>query len=168
MQKHTKHGIIKLYKFKSPDYMFSVIVKAIIVALCAYITFSCVNMITNKKIKVAASKELMETGNMLAQEILENSNIMTQYMIYLENHKDIAEDAKKRILTTVVTDYIAKSEYTYDTSDPAYSQVINILYENMKAEIRLQKKKWKLLLKLWKQLLKIMKRTTIKRRKIRL
>lgn len=51
--------------------MFSVIVKAIIVALCAYITFSCVNMITNKKIKVAASKELMETGNMLAQEILE-------------------------------------------------------------------------------------------------
>ena len=46
----------------------------------------------------------METGNMLAQEILENSNIMTQYMIYLENHKDIAEDAKKRILTTVVTD----------------------------------------------------------------
>ena len=95
MQKHTKHGIIKLYKFKSPDYMFSVIVKAIIVALCAYITFSCVNMITNKKIKVAASKELMETGNMLAQEILENSNIMTQYMIYLENHKDIAEDAKK-------------------------------------------------------------------------
>lgn len=39
VQKHTKHGIIKLYKFKSPDYMFSVIVKAIIVALCAYITF---------------------------------------------------------------------------------------------------------------------------------
>ena len=140
MQKHTKHGIIKLYKFKSPDYMFSVIVKAIIVALCAYITFSCVNMITNKKIKVAASKELMETGNMLAQEILENSNIMTQYMIYLENHKDIAEDAKKRILTTVVTDYIAKSEYTYDTSDPAYSQVINILYENMKAENQIAKK----------------------------
>ena len=58
--------------------MFSVIVKAIIVTLCAYITFSCVNMITNKKIKVATSKELMETGNMLAQEILENSNIMTQ------------------------------------------------------------------------------------------
>ena len=140
VQKHTKHGIIKLYKFKSPDYMFSVIVKAIIVALCAYITFSCVNMITNKKIKVAASKELMETGNMLAQEILENSNIMTQYMIYLENHKDIAEDAKKRILTTVVTDYIAKSEYTYDTSDPAYSQVINILYENMKAENQIAKK----------------------------
>lgn len=168
VQKHTKHGIIKLYKFKSPDYMFSVIVKAIIVALCAYITFSCANMITNKKIKVVASKELMETGNMLAQEILENSNIMTQYMIYLENHKDIAEDAKKRILTTVVTDYIAKSEYTYDTSDPAYSQVINILYENMKAENQIAKKKWKLLLNLWKQLLKIMKRTTIKRRKIRL
>ena len=61
-------------------------------------------------------------------------------MIYLENHKDIAEDAKKRILTTVVTDYIAKSEYTYDTSDPAYSQVINILYENMKAENQIAKK----------------------------
>ena len=49
VQKHTKHGIIKLYKFKSPDYMFSVIVKAIIVVLCAYITFSCVNMITNNR-----------------------------------------------------------------------------------------------------------------------
>lgn len=56
----------------------------------------------------------------------------------------------------------SKSEYTYDTSDPAYSQVINILYENMKAENQIAKKKWKLLLNLWKQLLKIMKRTTIK------
>ena len=82
----------------------------------------------------------METGKYACSGDLENSNIMTQYMIYLENHKDIAEDAKKRILTTVVTDYIAKSEYTYDTSDPAYSQVINILYENMKAENQIAKK----------------------------
>ena len=73
--------------------MFSVIVKAIIVALCAYITFSCLNKITNKKIKVATSKELMETGNMLAQEILEKSNIMTQNQIYMENNKQIEEDA---------------------------------------------------------------------------
>lgn len=141
VQKHTKRGIIKLYKLKSPDYMFSVVVKSMIIALCVYITFSCINMIKNKETKALVSKELEETGNVLAQEILENSNIMTQYMIYLENHKNIGEDAKKRILTTVVTDYIAKSEYTYDTSDPAYNQVINVLYENMKAEKQVTAKK---------------------------
>ena len=86
-------------------------------------------------------------------------------MIYLENHKDIAEDAKKRILTTVVTDYIAKSEYTYDTSDPAYSQVINILYENMKAENQIAKKEVETTAKTCgKQLLKIMKKNNNKKK----
>lgn len=30
----------------------------------------------------------------------------------------------------MVTDYLKHSEYTYDTSDPGYSQVINLIYEN--------------------------------------
>ena len=61
--------------------MFSVIVKAIIVALCAYITFSCVNMITNKKIKVAASKELMETGNVQVYKRKNNSYISRSFLL---------------------------------------------------------------------------------------
>lgn len=132
MVKNTKRGFLKLYKFRSPDYVFGFFVKISVVVLCVYISFLCINMITDKKTKGAMVNQAEKGGSMLVSEILENSNIMTKYMIYLENHKNISETAKKQLLTSVVTDYIAKSEYTYNTDDPGYNEIIDVLYKNMK------------------------------------
>lgn len=59
----------------------------------------------------------MQTANFLVGEIIENTSILTQYMIYMENHGDLSEEMKKQILESVVTEYINGSEYSYDTND---------------------------------------------------
>jgi stage II sporulation protein P len=51
-------------------------------------------------------------------------------MLYVENHDSISDAAKKELLNQIVSEYMLHSEYTYDTSDPGYEQVINLIYES--------------------------------------
>ena len=54
-------------------------------------------------------------------------------MIYMENHGDLSEEMKKQILESVVTEYINGSEYSYDTNDPGYKQVVQLIYDKVNA-----------------------------------
>lgn len=111
--------------------LFSLITKVAIVFLCVYIGIRSISMITTKDAKEAMSHAVSDTSKVIAREIVENSSIITQYMLYVENHGEISDEIKKSLLSSVVTDYIKHSEYTYDTSDPGFSEVINLIYENI-------------------------------------
>ncbi|MFQ9514923.1 MAG: stage II sporulation protein P [Eubacterium sp.] len=127
-------GGIHYNRIKVPETLLGLFIKGIIVFLCIYIAARCINLIGSDSSKQAVTTAVNDTTKVIAKEIVENSSIMTQYMLYVENHGSISEEAKKKLLTTVVTDYIKHSEYTYDTTDPGYSQVINLIYENMNAK----------------------------------
>jgi len=104
--------------------------KGIIIILCLYIAIKCVNLITGDRAKEVSSQVISDTSKMLAKEIVENGSVMSRYMLYIENHGSMTEAAKKEVLDQIVSDYINHSEYTYDTSDPGYQQVVNLIYEN--------------------------------------
>lgn len=106
------------------------VMKGIIIILCLYIAIKCVNLITGDRAKEASSQVISDTSKMLAKEIVENGSVMSRYMLYVENHGSMTEAAKKEVLDQIVSDYINHSEYTYDTSDPGYQQVVNLIYEN--------------------------------------
>ncbi len=106
------------------------VMKGIIIILCLYIAIKCVNLITGDRAKEASSQVISDTSKMLAKEIVENGSVMSRYMLYIENHGSMTEAAKKEVLDQIVSDYINHSEYTYDTSDPGYQQVVNLIYEN--------------------------------------
>lgn len=106
------------------------VMKGIIIILCLYIAIKCVNLITGDRAKEASSQVISDTSKMLAKEIVENGSVMSRYMLYIENHGSMTEEAKKEVLDQIVSDYINHSEYTYDTSDPGYQQVVNLIYEN--------------------------------------
>lgn len=106
------------------------VMKGIIIILCLYIAIKCVNLITGDKAKEVGSQVISDTSKMLAKEIVENGSVMSRYMLYVENHDSMTEAAKKEVLNQIVSDYMNHSEYTYDTSDPGYNQVINLIYEN--------------------------------------
>ncbi len=107
----------------------------IIVVLCIYVASRCIGIITKdkaeKKEESKAVEIIQNSSKMLAKEIIENSSVINQYMVYIENHASTAEVTKKKILASVVKEYISHSEYTYDTSDPAYEQVVDLIYENV-------------------------------------
>lgn len=106
------------------------VMKGIIIILCLYIAIKCVNLITVDRAKEVSSQVISDTSKMLAKEIVENGSVMSRYMLYIENHGSMTEAAKKEVLDQIVSDYINHSEYTYDTSDPGYQQVVNLIYEN--------------------------------------
>ena len=106
------------------------VMKGIIIILCLYIAIKCVNLITGDRAKEASSQVISDTSKMLAKEIVENGSVMSRYMLYIENRGSMTEAAKKEVLDQIVSDYINHSEYTYDTSDPGYQQVVNLIYEN--------------------------------------
>ena len=106
------------------------VMKGIIIILCLYIAIKCVNLITGDRAKEVSSQVISDTSKMLAKEIVENGSVMSRYMLYVENHGSMTEAAKKEVLDQIVSDYINHSEYTYDTSDPGYQQVVNLIYEN--------------------------------------
>lgn len=106
------------------------VMKGIIIILCLYIAIKCVNLITGDRAKEVGSQVVSDTSKMLAKEIVENGSVMSRYMLYIENHGSMTEAAKKEVLDQIVSDYINHSEYTYDTSDPGYQQVVNLIYEN--------------------------------------
>ena len=106
------------------------IMKGVIIILCLYIAVKCVNLMTADKAKEVGVQVVSDTSKMLAKEIVENGSVMSRYMLYVENHASMTEAAKKEVLDQIVSEYISHSEYTYDTSDPGYSQVINLIYEN--------------------------------------
>lgn len=106
------------------------VMKGIIIILCLYIAIKCVNLIMGDRAKEASSQVISDTSKMLAKEIVENGSVMSRYMLYIENHGSMTEAAKKEVLDQIVSDYINHSEYTYDTSDPGYQQVVNLIYEN--------------------------------------
>mgnify|MGYP001652173513 FL=1 len=117
-------------RIKFPEALLPVIMRLVIVLLCVYIAARCINLITNNKAGNVAGNVVSDTSRIIAKEIVENADLMTQYMLYVENHGSMTEGAKKELLNALVTDYLKHSEYTYDTSDPGYSQVINLIYEN--------------------------------------
>ena len=117
-------------RIKFPEALLPVIMRLVIVLLCVYIAARCINLITNNKAGNVAENVVSDTSRIIAKEIVENADLMTQYMLYVENHGSMTEGAKKELLNALVTDYLKHSEYTYDTSDPGYSQVINLIYEN--------------------------------------
>ena len=106
------------------------VMKGIIIILCLYIAIKFVNIITGDRAKEVSSQVISDTSKMLAKEIVENGSVMSRYMLYVENHGSMTEAAKKEVLDQIVSDYINHSEYTYDTSDPGYQQVVNLIYEN--------------------------------------
>lgn len=126
-------GRVRYNGIKISETLLQFIIKGAIVFLCVYIAARCINLISGEKAKEVVSEAVSDTTNVIAREIVENTSVMTQYMLYLENHNSINEAAKKELLEAVVTDYITHSEYTYDTTDPGYDQVINLIYENMNA-----------------------------------
>lgn len=107
------------------------LMKGIIIILCLYIAAKCINLITSDKTKEVGKQVASDTSKMLAKEIVENGSVMSRYMLYIENHSSLTEAAKKKMLDQIVSEYIDHSEYTYDTSDPGYNQVINLIYENV-------------------------------------
>lgn len=127
-------GRIRFNRIRISETLLAFLLKVVIVFLCVYIAARCINLISDTSAKEAATTVFNDTSNVIAKEIVENSSVMTQYMLYVENHGSISEEAKKQLLTTVVSDYIEHSEYTYDTTDPGYDQVINLIYENMNAK----------------------------------
>lgn len=126
-------GRIRYNGIKISETLLQLIVKIVIVFLCIYIAARCINLISGDKAEKVVAEAVSDTSRMIAKEIVENTSIMTQYMLYLENHNSVSDAAKKELLEAVVTDYIVHSEYTYDTTDPGYNQVINLIYENMNA-----------------------------------
>lgn len=110
--------------------LIQIVMKGVIIILCLYIAVKCVNLITADKTKEVGSQVISDTSKMLAKEIVENGSVMSRYMLYIENHGSLSEAAKKEVLDQIVSEYMNHSEYTYDTSDPGYNQVINLIYEN--------------------------------------
>ena len=112
---------------------FQVIVSVLIIVLSIYIASKCINTIVKDKAKGNINEAAVQTANFLVGEIIENTSILTQYMIYMENHGDLSEEMKKQILESVVTEYINGSEYSYDTNDPGYKQVVQLIYDKVNA-----------------------------------
>lgn len=122
--------------------LFRGIGKIIIVILCIYVAGKSVALMVEDNSKTAKKEEnlgqaimenLSKSTVLLAEEFMDNSSVMSKYMLYMENNKSLSELAKKELLSAVVSDYIMHSEYSYDTSDPAYNQIIDIVYENINA-----------------------------------
>ena len=87
-------------------------------------------MISENKAGEVTGEAINNASSVIAREIVEKSGIMNEYMLYVENHGNISEMAKKELLNKIVSEYMMHSEYTYDTTDPGYDQVINLIYEN--------------------------------------
>lgn len=115
-----------------------IIMLVVIIILCVYVASKCITIIsTDSKSKKEGSEvvaAIQSSSKMIAKEIIENSSVMNQYIIYVENHGSMEEASKKKILSSIVNEYISHSEYTYDTTDPAYSQVVDLIYKNMEKE----------------------------------
>ena len=113
---------------------FRLFVKVIIIILCAYISLKCLNIITNNKTKEVTLTAISSTSKIIAKEIIGNRSIMNQYQIFLENNTTLSEQAKKQALNKIVSEYMKYSEYTYNTEDPGYEQVVNLIYEKTNEE----------------------------------
>ena len=127
---------INLKRIRISETLFALIIKVVIVFLCIYVAAKCIGLISGDSAGKVTAEAANQAANVIAKEIVENSSIMTQYMLYVENHGAVSEEAKKKLLTLVVTDYIKNSEYTYDTADPGYDQIINLIYENANANVK--------------------------------
>lgn len=116
---------------------FPVILKGItritIILLSIYVVGKSIGIITNQDTGDVVVEAVSDTTKLLAREIMDNSSVISQYMVYMENHQSLTETVEKELLEAVVSDYILHSEYSYDTSDPGYDQVIELVYENIHA-----------------------------------
>lgn len=132
VQTGTKKYVNRLSfnRIRFPETLLPRIMTLVIVFLCVYIAARCINLMTGNKSGEVVQEVISDTSKMIAKEIVENASVMSQYMLYVENHSTLSEGAKKELLNALVTDYLRHSEYTYDTTDPGYDQVINLIYEN--------------------------------------
>lgn len=119
------------WRLNTKEKSFQIIVSVLIVVLCIYIASKCINIMTKDEAKESVNKKAVETANFLVGEIVENTSIMTQYMMYMENHSELSEEVKKQLFESVVTEYLNSSEYSYDTEDPGYKQVVELIYNSI-------------------------------------
>ncbi len=122
---------MKELRYKLTESAFRKIWGILIMGLCLYVMAQSVQLISKEKEEYVLEESGKYVGNILAREIVENSDVMDKYMSCLEQNKDLSDVAKVELLKSVVTEYIDASEYTYDTTDPGYGQVIHLIYENM-------------------------------------
>ncbi len=124
---------MKIGKHRLKESWVRTIAGIVIVGLSLYIVACCLKIILGKKEDPMYEESARYVGNIIAREIVENSDVMERYMMCLEENKDLSDVAKVELLKTVVTECIDASEYTYDTTDPGFNQVIHMIYENMNA-----------------------------------
>ncbi len=134
MQRRMYFNRRKSLKINTSGMYFRLFVKVIIIILCAYISLKCLNIITNNKTKEVTLTAISSTSKIIAKEIIGNRSIMNQYQIFLENNTTLSEQAKKQALNKIVSEYMKYSEYTYNTEDPGYEQVVNLIYEKTNEE----------------------------------
>ncbi len=114
-------------------FLFRNITRIIIILLSIYVVGKSINIITGSKTNKSVIGVVSDTTKLMAKEIMDNSSVISQYMVYMENHKSLTETAQKELLEAVVSDYILHSEYSYDTTDPGYNQIVELVYENIHA-----------------------------------
>lgn len=113
--------------------LFRGFTRIVIVLLCIYVAGKSIGIMTGSDTGEVVVGAVSDTTKLLAREIMDNSSVISDYMVYMENHKALTESAQKELLEAVISDYILHSEYSYDTTDPGYDQVIELVYENIHA-----------------------------------
>ena len=124
---------LNIQKSRISESVLRKLLGSVIIVLCIYVGARSINILSAGKAKEAVKMSGAYVGNVLARELIDNSDIMDQYLFYLENNRNLTDMAKVELLKAVVTDYMKSSEYTYDTTDPGYNQIIHLIYENMNA-----------------------------------
>lgn len=79
--------------------LFQNLMKIIIVILCVYIGVRCVSIMTKEEIKDQTGNVINDASDIIVKELVENGDVMKQYMLYIENHKSLSTAAKKKSLT---------------------------------------------------------------------
>lgn len=122
---------MKSRKANSMEKLFRIFTGIAITFLSIYIVFHCINIITLNSAREKVVTAANAASKILVNEIVSNSSTLAQYMLYIENHDSLPEEVKKQFLSSAVTDYIKSSEYSYDTTDPGYEQVVELIYASI-------------------------------------
>ena len=116
---------------KRPERLLSLAVKVVIVFLCLYIGSRCINILTGKNVQNSLAEVGGKATKVIARELMDTDDIYNQYQLIIENNQTLDKEAKKHLLELIADNYLAHSEYTYDTNDPNYNDIINLMYENV-------------------------------------
>ena len=76
-------GGYRVNQIKLSETLLQPLAKIAIVFLCVYISFKCINIISDGESTRIMMDTSSDTSNVIAREIVENTGVMTQYMISL-------------------------------------------------------------------------------------